>query len=312
MKFDYNLLDATEKIIFALRSVYNDAGYRRYRMAKFEEYDLYSRNKDFLVSDSVITFTDTSGKLMALKPDVTLSIIKNNRDPDEGVQRLCYNESVYRVSKNTGNFREIEQTGLECFGDVDTKCISEVLRLAADSLNTINESFILELSDLDIFSTFLDRLSAPENTRHSIIRCAGEKNMHGIREVCVEAGIGEEKYAGLIEILQLFGSPVSVLPELDKLCISEKLEGEFTKLKEAVSIFEGGPFEKNIQIDFSSVGDMNYYNGIVFRGFIEGIPESVLSGGQYDRLMDRMCRKSKAIGFAVYLDFLERMQLSGQ
>ena len=38
-------------------------------MSKFEEYDFYAVNKDFLVSDSVITFTDTNGKLMALKPD---------------------------------------------------------------------------------------------------------------------------------------------------------------------------------------------------------------------------------------------------
>ena len=75
-----NVLDETELIAYALRELYMQAGYRRYRMSKFEEYDLYSRNKSFLGTDEIVTFTDTNGKLMALKPDVTLSIIRNTPD----------------------------------------------------------------------------------------------------------------------------------------------------------------------------------------------------------------------------------------
>ena len=71
-----------ESTVFALRSLYSKYGYSQYKMNKFEEYDLYVKNKDFLISDSVITFTDTNGKLMALKPDVTLSIIKNTKDEE--------------------------------------------------------------------------------------------------------------------------------------------------------------------------------------------------------------------------------------
>ena len=75
-----------EQAVFLLRSLYSKYGYKQYKMRKFEEYDLYVRNKDFLISDSVITFTDTNGKLMALKPDVTLSIVKNTKDSDGSVQ----------------------------------------------------------------------------------------------------------------------------------------------------------------------------------------------------------------------------------
>jgi ATP phosphoribosyltransferase regulatory subunit len=81
-------LAVTEKIAFRLRSLYNRYGYTQYKMSKFEEYDLYARNKDFLLSENVITFTDLSGKLMALKPDVTLSIVKNSRDDAENLQKL--------------------------------------------------------------------------------------------------------------------------------------------------------------------------------------------------------------------------------
>ena len=74
---DEKLLKSEERAIFNLRSLYRKYGYAPFKMSKFEEYDLYVRNKDFLVSDRVITFNDTNGKLMALKPDVTLSIVKN-------------------------------------------------------------------------------------------------------------------------------------------------------------------------------------------------------------------------------------------
>ena len=74
---DKELFKNEEKAIFALRALYKQYGYLPFKMSKFEEYDLYVQNKDFLVSDRVITFNDTNGKLLALKPDVTLSIIKN-------------------------------------------------------------------------------------------------------------------------------------------------------------------------------------------------------------------------------------------
>ena len=76
MYINDNVLKYDEKAIFALRELYSGHGYSQYKMSKFEEYDLYVRNKDSLISDGVITFTDTNGKLMAMKPDVTLSIIK--------------------------------------------------------------------------------------------------------------------------------------------------------------------------------------------------------------------------------------------
>ena len=67
------------------------------------------------------------------------------------------------------------------------------------------------------------------------------------------------------------------------------------------------PMEK-IRIDFSVVNDMNYYNGIVFKGFLGGICDGVLAGGQYDKLMQKMGRKSGAVGFALYLDLLEQLK----
>ena len=76
----------------------------------------------------------------------------------------------------------------------------------------------------------------------------------------------------------------------------------------AAAAFAGSEAEAGLRIDFSASGDVKYYNGTAFKGFISGIPGAVLSGGQYDRLMRRMGRRDRAIGFAVFLNMLERLQ----
>ena len=131
------LLKYEEKLNLSFRELYGAYGYLPFRMSRFEEYDLYVSNKSFLVSDSVITFTDTDGKLLALKPDVTLSIVKNCRPTAGAVEKLYYDENVFRVSQGTHAFREIRQVGLECIGALDT--------VALKAFNTPSNALILSI-----------------------------------------------------------------------------------------------------------------------------------------------------------------------
>ena len=88
---------------------------------------------------------------------------------------------------------------------------------------------------------------------------------------------------------------------------SARLAEQLDELERIVVQFKGTDLEDMLRVDFSVANDLNYYNGIVFRGFVEGVPTGVLSGGQYDRLMRKMKHQSGAIGFAIYLDLLERL-----
>ena len=306
MRGNQRVLTAAEEIRFALRALYQSRGYDLYRMGKFEEYDLYGRNKDFLVSDRVITFTDTGGKLMALKPDVTLSIVKNTRDGDGAVRKLCYDENVYRVAKGTGAFREIGQTGLECIGGIDLCCASEVLKLAAESLKHISGDWALVVTHLGILSRVLDALSPRRDVRSALLACVSAKNRQGVRETCSAFGVAPEKAAALESLLSVGGGVDEAIEQLDPLCARLGLSEEAEELRRTLSVFTGSE-RRNVQIDFSLTGDLNYYTGVLFQGFVSGVPGSVLSGGCYDGLMRRMGRRDRAVGFAVYLDELERL-----
>ena len=61
------------------------------------------------------------------------------------------------------------------------------------------------------------------------------------------------------------------------------------------------------KLDFSLVNDMEYYNGLVLQGYLAGAPRAVLRGGQYDPLAEQFRPGARAIGFALYLDELDRL-----
>jgi len=292
-----------EKAIFNLRNIYKKYGYVSYKMNKFEEYELYIRNKDFLVSDRIITFNDTNGKLLALKPDVTLSIIKGCEDIPGYKNKVYYNENVYRVSPTTHRYKEIMQTGIECIGDLDILDIFETIKLACESLASISENFALDISSLGILSTIVDNICIDETFKASVLKYISEKNTHDLKRLCNQYKVSEESLNTLVQIAGIYGKRSKVISVLESI----KDISNLSEIKELSSLLDTLPYEDKIFFDFSITSNMNYYNGFIFKGYIDGVFEAVLSGGQYDNMMNKMGKSSKAIGFALYLDDLEQI-----
>ncbi len=304
---DTTLLKSDEAAVYALRSLYKKYGYMPFKMGKFEEYDLYVQNKDFLVSDRVITFNDTNGTLMALKPDVTLSIIKNAEDGEGAKTKVYYNENVYRVSESTHQYKEIIQTGLECIGDIGDWDIYEAIHLAVLSLESISDNFVLDVSHLDIIESVLDAISDDEYFRAEIIECIGKKSLHGVEQVCNKYEISPKCADKLISITRIYGRMDEAISVLEPLCTDGKAKAALDQLRGIWELIKDTKYCDRVRVDFSITGNMNYYNGIVFSGFIDGIFTKVLSGGRYDKLVRRMGKRAGAVGFALYLDLLEGM-----
>ena len=297
------LLKREEEAIFKLRQLYADRGYKPFKMSRFEEYDLYLKNKEFLVSDRVITFQDQSGRLMALKPDVTLSIVKNAPDEKGVVQKLYYNESVYRADKDFHDFREVMQTGLECVGDLQKYHIWEVVLLALRSLSALDRQYILDISHMGLLEVVL--CDVPLQLQKAVARCLQQKNLHDLTAMCGD--LHQSVLRKLTYLIENSGTASTVLSQIKKVLDKpEELEA-IDQLEEVLKIIDACGFADKVRVDFSVVNGMGYYNGLVMRGYIAGIPDAVLSGGQYDKLPSRLGKDCRAIGFAVYLDLLERL-----
>ena len=95
MKINKNTMKSDEKATFELRGLYEKYGYSRFKTGKFEEYELYVRNKDFIAADSIITFSDTNGKLMALKPDLTQAAGKRRASKRTFLRSISGERSVF-------------------------------------------------------------------------------------------------------------------------------------------------------------------------------------------------------------------------
>ena len=303
MNIPDGILKKEELILLALRALYRRYGYTQYKMRKFEEYDLYADNRDFLVSGSVITFHDTDGKLLALKPDVTLSIVRSGRDEPGTVQKVYYQENVYRVAGYSRSFREIMQAGVECIGEVDACHLAEMLLLAAQSLRVISDKSVLALSHLGAASRLMDQAGLNKEDQRLALSFINRKSTHELAALCAEKSADTAAADRLIKLAGLSGTPETVLPVLNELCCPEEAE----VLYQVTQALKDTDAYASVRIDFSVVNDPAYYNGLVFQGYVDGIPERVISGGQYDRLMQKMGRQAKAVGFAVYLDTLERL-----
>lgn len=307
MKQAEMLLKKEERVIFDLRGIFEQYGYRKFKMSKFEEYDFYADNKNFLSSETILTFTGLDGKLLALKPDVTLSIIKNTKGDREVPERVYYNETVYRARKGAGEYKEIMQVGLEYIGEVDAYATLEVLQLAEKSLQAISEDYILDLSHMGLVAGLLEETKLPNVQQKAILHCIREKNTHGIREICNAAGLAEA-LTGRLELLAgMYGSLEEALPQAKTLCCNDTMQQAVEELEAILQCLKVSGSGKKINLDFSIVNDMDYYNGIIFQGFVQGIPNSILSGGRYDNLLRKLGKDADAIGFAVSLDLLERL-----
>ena len=303
------LLRGAEKAAFYLRSLYKQYGYLPFKMGKFEEYDLYVRNKDFLVSDNVITFNDTDGRLLALKPDVTLSIIKNSSYERGCKQKVYYNENVYRVSHKTHRFKEIMQTGLECVGDTDILDTVEAIDLATKSLALVSLDFVIDVSHLGILSRILGAACQKSGFIKEATGFIAEKNKHEIEALCGRYSVDSEHTEIIKGLADTYGSIPEVLKRLEPVCLRLGIEEQYTEFKSLCALLSDLEYAEKIRLDFSVVNDMSYYNGVVFKGFLRGIPEGVLSGGEYGTLVARMGKTAGgAVGFAIYLDMLEELE----
>ncbi len=282
-----------ERRMFALRALYERRGYRKYAMSRFEELGLYLDNRYFLASDRVISFTDTDGRLLALKPDVTLSIVKGARGLRTETERLYYAESVFRPGREGEGFQEISQMGVERLGVTDGAALSEIVSLALVSLRALSPEGRLTVNHMGFALSLLDAIDARGSERAQALSLLSQKNAHGLAEL-----LGEQRAAPLAQALSLCGDAKTVLPAARALVQNSGMAEALDRLETLAA--EAG----DITLDLTALNDAEYYNGVVLSGYLPGVPRPVLAGGQYDGLMRKFQKQADGVGFAVYLDAL--------
>lgn len=308
MKIELSTLKKSERLSLSLRKLFEQYSYRKFSMNRMEEYSFYAQNINFLPSKHIITFSDSDGRLMALKPDITLSIAKT-ASVNEELTKLYYIESVFRLSKEAGGFSELNQMGLECLGKITPYTVIEVVSLALKSLQQIDdEEFALDISHQGLVLGLLESVGVKNEDASNIVRFISEKNRHDLEKYASKVGLEQEAVEKLVKFLSLPGDVESGIQELYNIAgDNETMKNAIGEIKTVATAIKS----KNLRLQTSLVSDTDYYNGILFCGYVSSVPVPVITGGRYDKLLSRMGKEGiGGIGFAICFDAIERYMRS--
>lgn len=295
-----------EALLVELQNLYSSFGYRHYRMASYEAYDFYMEHRQFLADEEILTFTDTDGRLMALKPDITLSMIKQRKPDGNPVEKLYYLETVYRPSKAFGGFREILQMGLEWLGPLGDYGVGEVTALAVASLECMSLDFILDLSMTGFLEGLVKELELTEEEIWKLGQLLAERNFPAVEEHLKEKD--PVLCRRFLDVARLYGPVDEVMAKLKPLLVGEQMECTYEQVTRLVNFLKAEKLDRSVRLDLSLYSVSGYYHGLMMKGYIQGVADVVLAGGRYDTLLHRMGKRGGAMGFALYLNALEDLE----
>ena len=299
-------------IVSKLTKIYEQYGYKKIKLSKFEDYNLYNNYKDFLQTEHILTFMNLNGNLQSLRPDVTLSIVKKVlKDNNNYTNKIYYIEDIYKIDSVSNEYEEIQQVGVEIIGTLSTYSNLEIISMAVDSLKSINDEYILEISSIDFMFALIDELNLDEDKKLEILNFIYSKNKHDLEKTLIANNIDDKYKNNIISLIDLCGNYREILKKIEHIIINDKMQKAYDELKSLSAVFENYDNFDKILLDFSIESKLGYYNGIIFKGYIKGNNDAVLSGGRYDKLLAKFNahtqnekNKKNAIGFAVYMDKL--------
>jgi ATP phosphoribosyltransferase regulatory subunit len=202
---------------------------------------------------------------------------------------------------------EIDQLGVELLGEVDACATAEVARLAIESLRAVGPAYVLDVSHMGFASGLFAAAGLSPDTQELLNGFIRQKNGHELAQALAEAGVPASFAERIEALLTLAGAFPETLAAAKALCVSADMEAALNELAALHAALTAAGLAGNVRLDFSMLNDQSYYNGVVFQGYVEGAPRVVLSGGRYDPLMRRFGKAGDAIGFAMYLDELDRV-----
>lgn len=289
-------------IVSNLINIYERFGFKKIKLSKFEDYNLYNNNKDFFQTEHILTFMNLNGNLKSLRPDVTLSIVKKVlKDNEKETQKIYYIEDIYKIVSN--EYEEIPQVGVEIIGKLNNYSNLEIISMAIESLKSINKNYILEISNIDFISAIFDEINLEENLKIEILNNIYLKNKHDLEKL-LNKNVDNKYKKYILSFIELSGNYKDILKKLKSLIINKKMQKSYEELKSLSFVFElYNNFDK-ILLDFSIESQLGYYNGIIFKGYIKESNDIILSGGRYDKLLNKFNSNKNAIGFAIYMDKL--------
>lgn len=293
---------ALRKTENAIRETLECKGYSEIITPAVEYYDVFAQANPALDQDTMLKIIDKSGRICVARPDNTTPIarIAATRLDDAALPvRLYYSQKVFRsVSGDHGHKGEFLQIGAELIGADGLQADLDILSAAFEALqNTGAENFRIELGHAEIYKALIEALGVDAATAESIRRLIENKSFAALGDVLEPYGCRPEAKA-LYAMPQLFGG-IEVLDEVEVLTGNVRVLGAIAYLRRLYAALDEAGFGGAVMIDLGLVHEMDYYTGIMFRGYCGGAGAAILAGGRYNALCAKFGKDMPAGGFGI-------------
>ncbi|MDP4152930.1 MAG: ATP phosphoribosyltransferase regulatory subunit [Bacillota bacterium] len=317
-RFNTQIPDGTRDLLFAscsaknkvsedIKVFFEDMGYSEVKTPSVEFYDVFTSNSDPLPQEEMFKMTDAKGRLLVLRPDCTQPIARvvatRFKDPVLPI-KLHYTQNVFSVSGlQNGKRTETTQSGVELIGAAGLLPDIDIIMTAAQMLKQFGVDFNIEIGNVGLFKEIISGLNIDEESAETIRALIERKNFASLNDILDGLSQSEGDKQILKRLPELFGGE-EVFAECasltDNPAVLEKLSYLETIYRRLVDL----GLKNYVSIDLGLVHHINYYTGIVFRGYIDGVGGNVISGGRYDDLIQSFGMSLPATGFAVNIDAL--------
>lgn len=291
-----------EYTLNAINKIFDNFSYEEVRTPSIEFYDTFRGIEKVVNQEEMYTLSDSEGKILSLKADATLPIarlvsskLKDKRLPI----RLRYATNVFKVSKKlSGKRNESIEAGIELISDDVFNSDIEAILIAIEALKSLDfEEFKIEIGHIGIVKRVIEILKLDEEEKESFIEFIEEKKLIDLKNFLKCKNLEPELNSFLNKFPWMFG-------DFEKLAIEKKyikdvkLQGYIAYIERIREVFKDLDLDKYLSYDLSVTSKLNYYSGVVFKGYVANQGIHTIQGGRYDSLMSLYGRDVSAVGFA--------------
>lgn len=296
--------DLKFKIEATARQVFSSYGYRMVQTPTFEFFDVYDTatpNK----AESMFKFFDVNGRMLALRPDFTTSIARLAATKPVGEElplRLSYAGSTFRNDEafSQARQREFSQVGIELIGKNSPEADAEVIKVTIDTLLGVGmKGFRIDIGQVAYFMELAKQANLDKEQTDHLRGLINDKDFVAIHKLLDTMELSDDIKQIFIDMPTRFGSAQVIDKAMEQKGIGNQAKEALENLKEIYAILKDKGLEKYISIDLGMVPHLDYYTGMIFKGFTYGVGFPICSGGRYDNLMEKFGRKLPATGAAI-------------
>jgi len=305
---------ARERITETVRACFSSHGYLPVETPILEDRSVIESAGR--IQDSPFQLFDKDDRLLMLRPDLTLPIarmVASRLGVDHLPARLRYVAPVVREQGALrGQPRQFTQLGVELVGGDGTAAESEVVSLLGDALARLGvPDWYVVCGSVAPLKGLLDACGKGTEFSRNVLQFVHESDLVGLDDLVAQTDdLTKAQKLALRRVVRLNGDE-KVVDELDALLQEAGVEADKRGTQGLRALVQScAPLVRQgrLRFDFSIINSFDYYTGLVFKAYAEGIAASLASGGHYDAVLANLgLPHVSACGFAMSLERLQEV-----